>query len=407
MCSFQKTGSRITLWRGLYKDLLKQKRQAPALQENAKKLNDLHKNYKNQLKAQETKLGKVDQERSKLKNTLDHQKVAATKQLKDLNECRNKLKVYEKKETELNRLINELGAIESNMVDYNNQSQELLDLKHKLALTSTWCDNVEREMDELFLFAEQISENIQHGGEDLGLLIHKMSQKARESYFRLDPLSDKKMGKTIVYERPRWLTNKLTQKSLESAEEKLKILSLEDSFRDRLEKRLELFSKITPEPDSEGENHHNHHSDEECENGEDDDDWHAQRAWNHACSSDEEEQDNSPGFLCKYCERKEPSIRELSDHNFDHLKNPPFNCNICPYSNNKMKKIKVHMRRHREENNQIVGQAQAPWVGNSDNGKLDVGNFVVPKKKQPNRKPPDPQGRSLRPDAPDWFYQYY
>ena len=184
-------------------------------------------------------------------------------------------------------------------------------------------------------------------------------------------------------------------------------MSLEDTFRDRLEKRFELISNITLEPDSEGENHHNYHSDQECEDGMDDD-WDAQRAWNHACSSsDEEEQDNSPGFLCKHCGRKEPSIRELSHHNLDHLKNPPFNCNICPFSSNQKKKIELHMRRHREENNQIVGQAQAPWERNSDNWKIDVGNFVVPKKKQPNRKPPDPQGRSLRPDAPDWFYQFY
>ena len=52
--------------------------------------------------------------------------------------------------------------------------------------------------------------------------------------FRLDP----KMGTTVDYERPEWLTKKLAHKSMESAEEKLKILSHEDTFRDRLEKKV-------------------------------------------------------------------------------------------------------------------------------------------------------------------------
>ena len=123
--------------------------------------------------------------------------------MKELNECKKNLSVYENKVTELNNLINELGAMKSKLVHYNNPSQELLDLRHKLGLTSSWCDNVEREIDQLFLFAEQISENMnQHGGEDLGLLIHQMSQKARQSMFRLDP----KMSTTVDYERPVWLS---------------------------------------------------------------------------------------------------------------------------------------------------------------------------------------------------------
>ena len=137
----------------------------------------------------------------------------------------------------------------------------------------------------------------------------------------------------------------------------------------------------TIEPDSEDEDHQDHHSDQEYENEMDDDEWDAQQAWNNACfSSDEEEQDSSPGWLCKQCGKKEPSIRELSDHNFDHLKDPPFNCNICPFSSNQKGKIRLHMRRHGDENKQILGQAQAPWERSSDDWKFDV-----PRKPQPNR----------------------
>ena len=105
---------------------------------------------------------KMNQEKSDLKKELTQQRKAATLRVKELNECKKNLSVYEKKVTELNDLINELGAMKSKLVEYNNPSQELLDLRHKLALTSSWCDNVEREIDQLFLFAEQISENIQH-----------------------------------------------------------------------------------------------------------------------------------------------------------------------------------------------------------------------------------------------------
>ena len=172
------------------------------------------------------------------------------------------MSVFANKVTELNNLIKDLGGMKSKLVEYNNPSEELLDLRNKLARTSGWCDNLELEIDQLFLFAEHISENMnQHGGEDLGLLIHQMSLCARQAMFMLQP----KMGTTMDYQRPEWLTKKLALKSMQNAEDKLKILSHEDTFRDRLEKRFKLIRNIALKPDPEDEDSQNHHSDQECD----------------------------------------------------------------------------------------------------------------------------------------------
>ena len=292
-----------------FKHLSKKRREEPKVQVNSSKLQHLLKETENKLKAQEIKNVKMDQERSELKQALTRQREAATLMEEELKECKEKLSGYENKITELNNLVKELDSMKAKLVEYNNPSEELLDLRNRLARTSGWCDNLELEIDQLFLFAEHISENMnQHGGEDLGLLIHQMSLCARQAMFMLQP----KMGTTVDYQRPDWLTKKLVLKAMQNAENKLKILSHEDTFRDRLEKRIKLIRNIALKPDSEDENSQNHHSDHECdpqdhhsdqecdpqdhhsdqeyENEVDDDEWNAQEAWEHTWDSSDEEE---------------------------------------------------------------------------------------------------------------------
>ena len=84
-----------------FKYLAKQKRETPTVQANSSKLHDLLKETKNKLKAQETKIVKMDQERSELKQALTHQRVAATKLVEELKECKGKLNSYEIEITKL------------------------------------------------------------------------------------------------------------------------------------------------------------------------------------------------------------------------------------------------------------------------------------------------------------------
>ena len=69
-------------------------------------------------------------------------------------------------------------------------------------LTSQWCDNIECELDQLFLFAEHISKNwgqMITGDWDTGRVIHELSICVRNSMFMLDP---EKMGTFMEYIEP-------------------------------------------------------------------------------------------------------------------------------------------------------------------------------------------------------------
>ena len=81
---------------------------------------------------------------------------------------------YEIEITDLKDLVKELDNMKAKIDEYNNPSEELLELRNKVDRTTRWCDNIESEIDQLFLFAEHISENWslnQQGEEDIGRTI--------------------------------------------------------------------------------------------------------------------------------------------------------------------------------------------------------------------------------------------
>ena len=165
------------------------------------------KETENKLQAQEIKNVKMDQERSELRQALTQQREAATSMVEELKECKEKLSGYENKITELNNLVKELDSMKAKLAEYNSPSEELLDLRNKLDRTSSWCDNIELEINQLFLFAEHISKNWslnQQGDEDIGLVIHQLSLCARNAMFMLQP----KMGTAVDYQQPTWLTKR-------------------------------------------------------------------------------------------------------------------------------------------------------------------------------------------------------
>ena len=104
-------------------------------------LNDLLKDYKNKLKVQETKMVKMDQERSELTQTLNHQRVAATKLVEELKECKGKLNSYGIEITNLKDLVKELDNMKAKVDEYKNPSEELV----KLRKGSTTCEIAHNE----------------------------------------------------------------------------------------------------------------------------------------------------------------------------------------------------------------------------------------------------------------------
>merc|ERR1712121_244383 len=170
-----------------------------------------------------------------------------------------------------------------------------VELRKKEDNTTSWCKNIEEIFNQLFLFTEHISENWnlnQQGEEDIGQTIHKLSLCARPSMFLLQP----RTAPVVNYEQPGWLTEKVAQRSLQNAKNKLEIGSHEEEFRDRLEKRLKLIKSIALEPDSEDEDSQYHHSDQEFEDEMDDGEGDNQEKWDYLSSIswnslDEEEQE--------------------------------------------------------------------------------------------------------------------
>ena len=57
---------------------------------------------------------------------------------------------------ELQNLVKELDEMKDKVTKYNDQNEEIEDLKRKVKLTAQWCDCMEQEMDQFFLFAEYI-----------------------------------------------------------------------------------------------------------------------------------------------------------------------------------------------------------------------------------------------------------
>ena len=96
------------------------------------------------------------------------------------------------------------------------------------------------------------------------------------------------MGTVIDYQQLAWLTKKIALKSLQNAENKHGIWSHEETFRDRLEKRLQLIRDIAFKPDSEDEDPQDHHSDQKFEDEVDDGDWDYQEAWYQTWDSSDE-----------------------------------------------------------------------------------------------------------------------
>ena len=136
--------------------------------------------------------------------------------MEELKECKEKLNSYEIEITDLKDLVKELDNMKAKIDEYKNPSEELLELRNKVDNTTRWCNNIEGIFDQLFLFAEHISENWnlnQQGDEDIGRTIHQLSLCARNAMFMLQP----RMATFVDYQQPAWLTEKIALKSLQNA----------------------------------------------------------------------------------------------------------------------------------------------------------------------------------------------
>ena len=94
----------------------------------------------------------------------------------------------------------------------------------------------------------------------------------------------------MEYIEPAWLTKKRAQKSLQNAENKIRITVGEEEFRNRLEKRLNLIRNIALESDTEDEDPHDHHSEQEFEDEAEDGECDYQEAWGQTWTSSVEEE---------------------------------------------------------------------------------------------------------------------
>ena len=90
-----------------------------------------------------------------------------------------------------------------------NQDKKIEDLEKKLKRGSKWCDCMEQEMDQFYLYAEYIGENWSSrktSDVDLGRVVYDLTVCARSSMFSLDQLN--KCGTDITYNEPAWLSER-------------------------------------------------------------------------------------------------------------------------------------------------------------------------------------------------------
>ena len=142
------------------------------------------------------------------------------------------------------------------------QDKTIKDLEEKFARASKWCDCIEQEMDQFYLYAEYIGENWSSRKTsefDLGRVVYDLTKCVRNTIFSLDPLN--KCGTDIDYNEPAWLSEKRAKRSLAIVKEKSKDEDV-DGYGKRLLKQAELLKKFAL-PDTEDE----HTSDSENEYG--------------------------------------------------------------------------------------------------------------------------------------------
>ena len=141
------------------------------------------------IKAQELESTKIILQRDTLEKTLLKEKQKTTALSRDLKNCKNELK--------------------KSKVTTQNQDKKIEDLEKKLKRGSKWCDCMEQEMDQFYLYAEYIGENWSSrktSDVDLGRVVYDLTVCARSSMFSLDQLN--KCGTDITYNEPAWLSER-------------------------------------------------------------------------------------------------------------------------------------------------------------------------------------------------------
>ena len=173
-----------------------------------------------------------------------------------------------------------------------------------------------------------------------------------------------KMGIFMEYIEPAWLTKKRAQKSLQNAENKIKITLDEEEFTNRLEKRLNLIKDIVLESDTEDEadeGSHDHHSEQEFEDEAEDGACDYQEAWGQTWSSSEDEEElEYCDYPCRLCREVFVNLTEIQSHNLVHMVASPYHCNVCVFYSNEINILKMHMRGHREDNQDTWEQTNMP-----------------------------------------------
>ena len=158
------------------------------------------------IKIQELESRKITHQRDKLEEALLKEKQNSTALARDLNKCKKDLK---KSKVKINT--------------QNNQDKKIEDLEKKLERASKWCDCMEQEMDQFYLYAEYIGENWSSrktSDVDLGRVVHDLTVCVRSSIISLDPLN--KCGTDIPYNEPAWLSQRRAKRSLAKVQEKVK-----------------------------------------------------------------------------------------------------------------------------------------------------------------------------------------
>ena len=78
---------------------------------------------------------------------------------RDLNKCKNELRKNKVEQNKLQKRFKDLDQMKSKINTQNNQDKKIEDLEKKLERSSKWCDCMEQEMDQFYLYAEYIREN--------------------------------------------------------------------------------------------------------------------------------------------------------------------------------------------------------------------------------------------------------